>query len=360
MRRRSFVKASAVSALLAVSGLPSCKTSRNVPEVTASNIPMWKGFNLLEKFSGESNEPFQESDFSMMADWGFNFARLPMSYWTWGDVNDWSKIDEATLRHIDEAIGFGQKYGVHVNLNFHRAPGYCINRGELEPYQLFEDEEAQDATRFHWRTFAKRYRGIPNDDLSFDLLNEPPNIHEEQHNPVMLSVIEAIRDADPNRLIIVDGLAVGRQPIMGLVDKNVVQSTRGYDPMRVSHHEASWIPGSDTWPQPTWPLTTDEGTIDRTALRQRLIEPWRAVVAQGIKVHVGEWGAYNQTPHDVVLAWMEDLLQLWREAGWGWALWNLRGSFGILDSGRADVDYEDYRGHKLDRKMLVLLQNYLA
>jgi hypothetical protein len=42
----------------------------------------------------------------------------------------------------------------------------------------------------------------------------------------------------------------------------------------------------------------------------------------------------------------------------GWALWNLHGSFGILDSGRADVDYEDYRGHKMDRKMLDLLRKY--
>jgi hypothetical protein len=29
-----------------------------------------------------------------------------------------------------------------------------------------------------------------------------------------------------------------------------------------------------------------------------------------------------------------------------------------MDSGRADVQYEDFRGHKLDRKMLDLLQRY--
>ena len=359
MQRRDFIKAGVASTVLISSGLPGCQSSRKVPEVTADNIPLWKGFNLLEKFNGETNDPFRETDFAMIADWGFNFVRLPMSYWTWGDVNDWSKIDEATLRHIDEAIGYGQKHNIHVNLNFHRAPGYCINRGELEPYQLFEDEEAQDATRFHWRTFAKRYRGIPNHQLSFDLLNEPPNIPESQHNPVMLSVIEAIRDADPDRLIVADGLAVGSKPILGFVDQQLVQSTRGYYPMQVSHHEASWIPGSDTWPEPTWPLTEEDGdTVDRNTLQTRLITPWQKVIAQGVKVHVGEWGAYNHTPHEVALAWMEDLLQLWQEAGWGWALWNFRGSFGILDSQRTDVQYEDYQGHQLDRKMLDLLQKY--
>ena len=32
------------------------------------------------------------------------------------------------------------------------------------------------------------------------------------------------------------------------------------------------------------------------------------------------------------------------------------GSFGVLDSDREDVAYEDWRGHKLDRAMLDLLQ----
>ena len=72
---------------------------------------------------------------------------------------------------------------------------------------------------------------------------------------------------------------------------------------------------------------------------------------------VGEFGCHNRTPHEVVLPWMRDCLAAWREAGWGWALWNLRGSFGILDSDRADVAYERWRGHKLDRAMLRILQD---
>jgi endoglucanase len=57
-----------------------------------------------------------------------------------------------------------------------------------------------------------------------------------------------------------------------------------------------------------------------------------------------------------VLAWLGDWLDVWRELGWGWAMWNFRGSFGILDSEREDVAYEDWNGHRLDRAMLDLLQ----
>jgi aryl-phospho-beta-D-glucosidase BglC (GH1 family) len=87
-----------------------------------------------------------------------------------------------------------------------------------------------------------------------------------------------------------------------------------------------------------------------------LVLPWVNLAKSGTGVHIGEWGAYSYTPHAVVLAWMKDCLDNWKQAGFGWALWNFRGDFGILDSNRADVAYENYQGHQLDRKMLELLQ----
>ena len=98
--------------------------------------------------------------------------------------------------------------------------------------------------------------------------------------------------------------------------------------------------------------------IDRAWLCEKLIRPWKEAGAKGIGVMVGEFGVFNQSPHDVTLAWMEDCLKNWKEAGWGWAMWNFRGGIGVMDSGRADVAYENFRGHKLDRKMLELLQRY--
>jgi endoglucanase len=94
---------------------------------------------------------------------------------------------------------------------------------------------------------------------------------------------------------------------------------------------------------------------NRDKLREVLITKWKPLTDLGVPVHVGEWGCFNKTPHDACIGWMTDLLALWKEAGWGWSMWNLRGTFGILDSGRADVRYEDFKGHKLDRRMLELL-----
>jgi hypothetical protein len=40
----------------------------------------------------------------------------------------------------------------------------------------------------------------------------------------------------------------------------------------------------------------------------------------------------------------------------GFALWNFIGDFGTLDSGRTDVAYEDWHGHKLDKQLLDLIR----
>jgi hypothetical protein len=112
------------------------------------------------------------------------------------------------------------------------------------------------------------------------------------------------------------------------------------------------------------PLRYRPGALTTTAMQDRAtlwrerVKPWQALESSGVGVMVGEWGVYNRTPHDVTLRFMEDNLANWKQAGWGWALWNFRGSFGVMDSGRADVAYEDFEGHKLDRAMLDLLQKY--
>jgi endoglucanase len=327
-----------------------------LPEATPARLPRWRGFNLLEKFNASRNVAFVESDFAWAAEWGFNFVRLPLSYHCWADPKDWLKLREPVIKEIDQAVELGRKHGVHVNINFHRAPGYCVNPPK-EPLDLWRDEKALEACAFHWAHFAKRYKGIPSAQVSFDLLNEPPDIPEATYKHVVKRLVEAIRAEDADRLIIADGLRTGNKPVPTLLDLGIAQSTRGYQPARISHYQASWVKGSDQWPVPTWPLeVSPNNRWDKERLRQECIQPWLELQRLGIGVHVGEWGAYNRTPHQVVLAWMGDFLALWKEAGWGWALWNLRGAFGPLDSNRADIKYEDFRGHKLDRAMLDLLR----
>ena len=44
-----------------------------------------------------------------------------------------------------------------------------------------------------------------------------------------------------------------------------------------------------------------------------------------------------------------DYVDLWPAAGWGWAMWNFTGPMEIIDSDRADVEYENWHSHKVAR-----------
>jgi endoglucanase len=84
------------------------------------------------------------------------------------------------------------------------------------------------------------------------------------------------------------------------------------------------------------------------------------LAAQGIAIHFGEMGCYKHTPPQVVIAWFRDTLSVLRELHTGWALWNFRGPFGVLDSERPGTKYETWQGHQLDRELLNLLQQSLS
>jgi len=144
-----------------------------------------------------------------------------------------------------------------------------------------------------------------------------------------------------------------------LAQANVAQSCRGYIPAGVSHYRANWVDRNSDFPEAAWPGGwAEDGVWDRRRLELHY-GAWAAIAdVFGMGVHCGEMGCFNRTPHAVALRWMEDLLDILQEHNIGWALWNLRGSFGVLDSGRSDVQYEDYKGHLLDRAMLELLKKY--
>lgn len=95
------------------------------------------------------------------------------------------------------------------------------------------------------------------------------------------------------------------------------------------------------------------------AIAKGFIELWREPVQRGIWCLMGEFGCANHVAHADALRFLESDLEICRAIGLGWCDWGFIGSrFGILNSYRSDVDYEDWEGAKLDRKMLELLQRY--
>jgi aryl-phospho-beta-D-glucosidase BglC (GH1 family) len=460
-----------------------------------------KGFNLLGKFDVSwSNTGFPEKEFSVIHDLGFNFVRLPLDYRTYTLAGNWDVFTEAQLLKIDQAVEWGKKYNVHVCINLHRAPGYCVNAADNLPasqqLNLWTDSVAQKAFVNHWLMFANRYKNISPEKLSFNLVNEPSDVTEEVYVSVMKKAIQAIHNISPNRVVFVDGLDYGGKILLSLKDEpNIAQAIHCYSPFTLTHYKASWVDGSSDWPVPQWPMlwvsnflygpyktefksplviqgnfpqgtqvivnvlqvsiestlqikagtkivltkkfvcgadlgtdfskivntqwgyqnisnkdfaatlaasatsltfenvSGDWMTINSISIKQGDViktyslsdntwgrkqetykmdengvlktpdgydllpfKDYRNTVSlanqNNIPIMVQEFGVHNQTPHKVTVDFLADLTAFFRQNNLGWALWNLTGSFGILNSSRTDCTYESFQGYKLDRLML--------
>ncbi len=394
--RRQFLQSAAVAGLglgLADSRLIAAPAAATP---TRNALPRWRGFNLLDFFQPD---PLQrrpattEDQLRWIADWGFDFVRLPMAYPFYLDIDrsvpitpdGVRRIDPRRVEEVDRLVSLAHKHGLHVSLNLHRAPGYCINAGFHEPYNLWRDQEALDAFCFHWSLWATRYRQMSPDRISFDLVNEPSMREDmnDQHSRlsavpgatyrrVAQAAAAAIRAANPAHRIVADGNEGGGKTVPELVDLDIAQSCRGYFPAIISHYRAPWVyKDTEHLPEPCWPGTVEFREVDRASGktvvrterlgRERLEDfyrPWIALKNQGVGVHCGECGCWHRTPHTVFLAWFGDVLDILTAQGIGYALWEFDGDFGVLNSGRNDVAYEDWHGQKLDRKLLELLQRY--
>ena len=192
-----------------------------------------------------------------MAKYDFKFLRLPTDYRFWIDDLE-GQVHESFLKLIDSYVHESVSRGIHISLNLHRAPGYCINGWEEESTNLWADERPQIAFHRLWEVVAERYKGKYKDLMSFDLVNEPPAVGQrgftrDIHQQVIRSVTGAIRKIDPGRTVVINGLAGGHLAMPELADLNVVHSGRGYQPMLVSHYKAEWWDGSKGMPVPSYP-----------------------------------------------------------------------------------------------------------
>jgi endoglucanase len=378
MDRRQFIK----NTSLATASVGLAGTSAFAGAKNKNKLPYWKGFNLTDfNTPNPSNQrrTTKEEHLKWMRDWGFNFVRLPIAYPYYLNFDrtknitpeEVYKIDNAAVDKIDNLVQLAHKHDLHVSLNLHRAPGYCINASFNEPYNLWKDQAAQDAFYFHWNMWAKRYKNVSSKKISFDLLNEPSMREDmnDQHSKssavpgdiyrrVAEGALQAIHKENKHRLVMADGNNVGNNTIPEIADLDIAQSCRGYFPHAISHYKAPWAnKDPEHLPMPKYP-----GQVGNQFLNRQMLEdyykPWIEMKNKGVGVHCGECGCWNKTPHGVFLAWFNDVLDILSSNKIGFALWEFIGDFGILNSGRADVAYEDWNGYKLDRKLLNLIQKY--
>ncbi len=288
--------------MLNAGGLPQHVMRRKMAELI--------GAQATEQFYTAWLDNFvTKADIDALAAWGFNSVRLPMHYELLtpsvadepvAGRNSWK---EAGFRRIDALLAWCKANNLYLILDLHAAPGGQGNdlpiadRDPATP-SLWESAADQDKMVALWAEIARRYRDEPN-VAGYDLLNEPNWDLDRSGNEHGCSVktqaplvslykrtTAAIRQVDPNHLLIIEGNCWGNN-YTGVVpdwDANMALSFHRY-----------WVrPG--------------QGAIrDVLSLRTRY----------GLPVWLGESGENSND-------WFAAMVGTVEADGIGWAWWTLK------------------------------------
>jgi len=259
-----------------------------------------------------------EGDLAFLEKCGFNFVRLPFNYRHFESDLAPGQWLEGGFHRLEQTVSQCRKHNLRVLLDLHAAPGAQArdqNAGSAygETYFWYHKQFLDRATAL-WKELARRYSGDAA-VAGYNLLCEPVTHDPPRLNTFYLQTIHAIREVDRDHLIVLDGNYWAR-------DVACLEDRLFEDPQVITalHHYYDQTPAFAHLTE--YPGTADGKVCDRTALAATLIGEYdqkripRPVIA-------AEFGVVrtNPQPFAVQLAITRDLISIFEEKGWGWAMW---------------------------------------
>ena len=210
-----------------------------------------------------------------------------------------------------------------------------------------------------WRVLAAHFVKADPAKVFFELINEPEVPDPYRWMGIQARVDEAIRTVDTTHTIIATAANYGSLPdilqIEPLRDQNVIYNFHFYEPYQFTHQGASW--GASDWvyykdiPYPATPETLTAqmknvpgdyarynlflygaGHWDREAIAGRIAFAAAWARERNVPLICNEFGAYRDTANPESRArWIGDVRSALEENHIGWAMWDYRGNFGVVD-----------------------------
>lgn len=188
-----------------------------LPDATNQNLPDWRGCNISYNsmfagaLSSNPDDTFVESNLDYLQELGVNFVHiyLSWSYFQGPDHTFDSKVNLSRLEQLDTIISWCMERDIHIQLVFNDVPNLDWNHQDINKWfnlcnSVFTDEAVRDTVTAFWRMLAKRYADIPNNFLSFNLMNECDPVDDENYAWALGDAVAAIWEESPGRVIVAD------------------------------------------------------------------------------------------------------------------------------------------------------------
>jgi hypothetical protein len=336
----------------------------------AFQTPLGKGINLngwLNVSPPEGRcwkDSLTQRQLGELKSLGFSFVRTPVDP---EPLMRSDGLDGAALACLDRALDLVLSQELAVIVDLH--PKNDFKRS------ILESDSALEAYAQFLNSLAAHLASYDREALALETLNEPfdpgPGSSEWDWNGIQRRLWAAARRGAPGHTLVVTGDSWSR--IEGLTrvellpDTNLIYTFHFYEPELFTHQGANWgsfargffpflvdipYPSSRERMEEVIPRIVDAIQDDdvRAAAKKQLEEyafdPWNkqrihgrisiaARWADSLGVHglAGEFGVYRpKAPQQDRAAWLHDVREVLEEFGLGWAMWEHRGGFGLLDA----------------------------
>lgn len=296
---------------------------------------------------------FTVEDIERIAAEGFDHIRVPVAWHHHlKSAARGLEIDAALLAQLEPVLRLALEKKLCVLLDWHH-------------FNELTHAPSDHSDRFvaGWDAIARHFRSWP-PGLFFELLNEPCNgLSAEVANPLYQKTIAAIRQTNPQRIILVspgDYGAVRELAKLRLPDEDerIAVTFHTYAPYHFTHQGAGWA-GLQAWKGVRYPgppavalrvpdslrgnaglvafaesyntLPGEQNPCSRRPVRELLDAAREWSEHFGRPVHLGEFGAHDAADDASRARYLRDVRALAEERRIPWTVWEWKSGFGYWD-----------------------------
>jgi len=293
-----------------------------VPQ-TASAFKMKRCVNMgnsLETPNGVSwGRAYTAADYNRIRAAGFDTVRIPIRWSDYTGPEPDYRIHPDFMTLAKKNLANAKAAGLNVILNVHHFEELMENpQGHMKRFRAI------------WRELATTFAGEPS-NIWFEVLNEPhKNLKGKLMQGAQLVAIAAIRESNPNRIIILGGeewsginsLSTNIAP----PDNNIVYTFHYYDPFDFTHQQAEWLGENMPKGKRGWGSKTDREELAQavetaTSFRKAVDQP----------VFLGEFGVNKPVKNSARVRYVEAVSQTMESVNIPWCLWAYGNTFELYN-----------------------------
>jgi endoglucanase len=283
------------------------------------------------------------ADLSLLKQLGFKSIRLPVAFEYYEDEHI---ADEQLYSQIDNVLKRCQLYGMKVILDYHNGD--------------FNEKNFRTATKRAintWLKLVKRYKRVSDDELFFEIYNEPPHMDPQIWKDATYNIVTVIRQNDAGRTLIIGASNYNSiyelSRFVPLSDENIIYTFHFYEPFLFTHQGAEWVGDQESTVGVAFPYNAEKFPILNPKAKntdgeknyneysidgneQSVRDKLQIVKDWGNKYDVpllcGEYGVYNKYADlDSRCRYIKTVKQALKALQIPGMLWDYNGSFSIFE-----------------------------